>query len=481
MDDPSFLPAWRLAALTRTGEIGCRELLEHFIARVERLNPRINAVVSRDLERARTRAHTLDRGSRADAPPLFGVPMTVKESFDLKGLPTTWGHTARSAHRAEADALAVQRLEAAGAVVFGKTNVPVSLADWQSYNPVYGTASNPWNTAHTPGGSSGGGAAAVAAGFGGLECGSDIGGSIRVPAHFCGVFGHKPSWGIASPRGHSLTDAAAFTDISVIGPLARSAEDLRLAMDAITGLDPAETGLGFTLPPPRTTKLSELRIAVWSHESGQATEAETVGLIEDLARHLDGEGAQVSRTARPDLDPTEAWHLYLALLDAAMSGRATEAALDRRRAMKAALRPDDHSADAIMLRAVGMSHREWLKLHERRHQLRRIWSAFFRQWDVLLCPALGRPALPHMQQGETHERSIIVDGRSFPYNDLLFWPGLTCGFHLPASVAPLGLSHEGLPIGVQIVGPYGGDRTTIAVAHMLEQSWRGFMPPPGWS
>ena len=481
MDDLSFLPAWRLAALTRTGEIGCRELLEHAIARVERLNPRINAVVAQDLERARARAHALDHASRAGAPPLFGVPMTVKESFDLKGLPTTWGYPARTSHRAEGDALAVQRLEAAGAVVFGKTNVPVSLADWQSYNPVYGAAANPWNAAHTPGGSSGGGAAAVAAGFAGLECGSDIGGSIRVPAHFCGLFGHKPSWGIASPRGHSLADAAAFTDISVIGPLARSAEDLRLAMEAITGLDPGETGLGFTLPPPRTTKLSDLRIAVWSHEPGQATEAETTSLLDELARHLDAQGAEVSRTARPDIDPTEAYHLYLTLLDAALSGRATDTALARRRAMKAALRPDDTSADAVMLRATDLPHRDWLKLHERRHQLRRVWSAFFRQWDVLLCPAFARPALPHMQEGETWERRFTIDGHSIAYNDMLFWPGLSAGFHLPASVAPLGLSHEGLPIGVQIVGPYGGDLTTIAVAHMLEQSWRSFVSPPGWS
>ena len=480
MDDLSFLPAWRLAALTRSGEIGCRELLDHFIARVERLGPRINAVVARDFDRARARAHALDRGLRQDAPALFGVPMTVKESFDLKGLPTTWGHQARTAHRAEADALAVTRLEAAGAVVFGKTNVPVSLADWQSYNPVYGTAANPWNTAHTPGGSSGGGAAAVAAGFGGLECGSDIGGSIRVPAHFCGVFGHKPSWGIVSPRGHSLVDAAAFTDISVIGPLARSAEDLRLALGAIVGLDPADTGLGFTLPPPRASRLSDLRIAVWSHEPGQTTEAETTALIEDLARHLEQEGAEVARSARPDLDPTEAWHLYLTLLDAALSGRATEATLAQRRAMHAALRPDDTSADAVMLRAVDLAHREWLRLHERRHQLRRVWGAFFRQWDVLLCPAFARPALAHMQAGETHARRITVDGHDTAYNDLLFWPGITCGFHLPASVAPIGLSRDGLPIGVQIVGPYGGDLTTIAVAHLLEQSWRGFVAPPGW-
>ena len=478
--DLSFLPAWRLAQLASSGEVSCRDLLDHAIARVERLDPKINAVVVRDFERARARAHALDHGPRDAAPPLFGVPMTVKESFDLKGQPTTWGHKARAAHKAECDALAVKRLEAAGAVVFGKTNVPVSLADWQSYNPVYGAASNPWNLAHTPGGSSGGGAAAVAAGLAALECGSDIGGSIRVPAHFCGLFGHKTSWGLASPRGHSLTDAASFTDISVIGPLARSAEDLRLGLEAILGLDPADTGLGFTLPPPRTTRLSDLRVAVWSHEPGQATEAETTELLDDLARHLETEGAEIGRAARPDLDVTEAWHLYLTLLDAALSGRATEATLESRRAAKARLHADDTGADAIMLRAIDLPHRDWLKLHERRHHLRRVWAAFFRQWDVLLCPVFGRPALPHMQTGETSERSVVLDGRTIPYNDLLFWPGITGAFHLPATVAPLGMSREGLPIGVQIVGPYGGDLTTIAVAHVLEQSWRGFSAPAGW-
>ncbi len=228
--DPTFLPAWRLAELTRTGKIGCVELLDHAISRVERLDGRINAVVVRDFERARRRARALDQADRAEAGPLFGVPMTVKESFDLAGLPTTWGYEERREHRAEEDAVAVQRIEAAGAVVFGKTNVPVSLADWQSYNPVYGATSNPWDTSRTPGGSSGGSAAAVAAGLSGLEIGSDIGGSIRVPAHFCGIFGHKPTWGLCPGRGQSLVKTAAATDIAVIGPLARSARDLALAL-----------------------------------------------------------------------------------------------------------------------------------------------------------------------------------------------------------------------------------------------------------
>ncbi len=478
--DPTFLPAWRLAELTRQREIGCLELLDHFIARVERLDGRLNAVAVRDFERARTCARALDRRGQDRTETLFGVPMTVKESFDLAGQPTTWGLEERKSHRAEQDALAVQRLEQAGAVVFGKTNVPVSLADWQSFNPVYGTSNNPWDVARTPGGSSGGAAAACAAGFGGLELGSDIGGSIRVPAHFCGIFGHKPTWALCPPRGHSLVDAAAITDITAIGPFARSARDLALALDVIAGPDPAETGLTLNLPEPRARSLRDLRVAVWSHQPGQATDAETTALIEALAGHLEREGAEVSRAARPDFDPTEAFQLYISLLDAALSARLPEDALASKREKKARLRDDDMSADALFVRAVDMTHREWLRLNERRHQFRRTWAAFFQDWDVLLCPVFATPALPHMQEGETWERSFTIDGRTIAYNDMLFWPGITCAFHLPASVAPIGLSKAGLPIGVQIAGPLYGDRTTIHVAKLLEQSWRAFIPPPGW-
>ena len=480
--DLSFLPAWRLAELTRSGEIGCVELLEQAIARVERLDPRINAVVVRDFERARRRARALDQaGGRDDAGPFFGVPMTVKESFDLAGLPTTWGFEDRRDHRAEQDALAVQRIEAAGAVVFGKTNVPVSLADWQSYNPVHGATSNPWDTSRTPGGSSGGSAAAVAAGLSAVEIGSDIGGSIRVPAHFCGVFGHKPSWGLCAGRGQSLVKAVAPTDISVLGPLARSARDLRLALDALAGPDPIDTDLTYNLPEPRAGALRDLRIAVWAEEPGQATSRETTALIEALADEIARAGATVSRTARPAIDPAEAYRVYLMLLNAAFSGRLPEEELARQREAKARLRPEDNSADAVMLRTVDLSHRDWLHLNERRHQIRRIWAEFFRDWDVLLCPAFATPALPHMQQGATWERTHTIDSLRIPYNDMLFWPGITCGFHLPASVAPIGRSAEGLPIGVQIVGNLFADRTTILVAELIEQAGHGFVAPPGWS
>ncbi len=478
--DPTFLSATQLAERLRRRELGCLELLDHYIARVERLDPRINAVVVRDFDRARARARRMDDQPDRSAK-LFGVPMTVKESFDVAGLPTTRGHPELKDHPAAISSLSVQRLEAAGAVVFGKTNVPVDLADWQSYNPVYGATSNPWNLAHTPGGSSGGSAAALAAGLSALEIGSDIGGSIRVPAHYCGVFGHKPTWALCPNFGDPATSAAAATDIAVIGPMARSAADLDAALLVMAGPDPAETRLATSLPPPRASRLQDLRIAVWTEEPGQETDQELVGKLDALADHLEREGATVSRTARPAFDAAEAFHLYLKLLDAAWSARNSEEFLARKREAAARLSPDDMSADAVMIRSVDMPHRVWLGLNERRHRFRRAWGAFFQDWDVLLCPPIATPALLHMQEGQTWERRYTVNGRSIPYNDMLFWPGLTCGYHLPATVAPLGVTASGLPVGVQIVGPLYGDRTTIAAAALLEQAGFAFTPPTGWA
>jgi amidase len=455
------------------------ELLDHYIARVERLDPRINAVVVRDFERARTRARTLD-GKADKSAPLFGVPMTTKESFDIAGLPTTRGHAELKDVPVHVSTIAVRRLEAAGAVVFGKTNVPVDLADWQSYNPVYGTTSNPWNTDHTPGGSSGGSAAALAAGLTGFEIGTDIGGSIRVPAHYCGVFGHKPTFGLLPNYGDPATSSAAGLDIAVMGPMGRSASDLATGLDILAGPDPDETGLTTTLPPPRFTGLKDLRVAVWADQPGQATDSETTAKLLELADALERQSATVSRTARPAFDATEAYHLYLKLLDSAWSLRVSDEVVANKLARAATLSGGDSSTDAVMVRMTEVTHRAWLGLNEKRFQWRRLWSAFFREWDVLLCPVIASPALPHRQDGATWERRITLEGNDIAYNDMLFWPGLTGGYHLPGTVAPLGTTKAGLPLGVQIAGPIHGDRTTIAVAALLEQTWLAFKPPPGW-
>jgi amidase len=477
--DPTFLSAIQLADLVRTRKIGAVELLDHYIARVEQHDSRINAVVVRDFDRARAKAKALD-GQADKSAPLFGVPTTTKESFDIEGLPTTRGHPELKDKPVRKSTIAVRRLEAAGAVVFGKTNVPVDLADWQSYNPVYGTTSNPWNTGHTPGGSSGGSAAALAAGLTGFEIGTDIGGSIRVPAHYCGVFGHKPTFALVPNYGDPATSSAGGTDIAVMGPLARSASDLSVALDILAGPDPDETTMAMTLPPPRFTSLKDLRVAVWAEQPGQATDPEITTKLLELADALERQGVTVSRTARPAFDPTEAYHLFLKLLDSAWSSRLTDEVAAAKRQRAASLPETANSADDIMVRMADVTHRAWLGLNEKRFQWRRLWSAFFREWDVLLCPVIASAALPHRQDGATWDRKITIDGREIAYNDMLFWPGLTGGYHLPGTVAPLGMTKAGLPLGVQIAGPIYGDRSTIAVAALLEQAWLGFKPPPGW-
>jgi amidase len=477
--DPTFLSATQLADLVRGRKIGALELLDHYIGRTERLDQRINAVVVRDFGRARAKARALD-GQADKSAPLFGVPMTAKESFDIEGLATTRGHMELKDKPVRKSSIAVRRLEAAGAVVFGKTNVPVDLADWQSYNPVYGTSSNPWNTEHTPGGSSGGSAAAVAAGLTGFEIGTDIGGSVRVPAHYCGVFGHKPTYALMPNYGDPATSSAAGTDIAVLGPLARSASDLAVALDILAGPDPDETEMTMNLPAPRFTGLKDLRVAVWAEQPGQVTDGETTAKLLELADALERQGVTVSRIARPAFDATEAYHLYLRLLDCAWSGRTSEEVLAVKRTRAAALAAGAASADDIMVRMADATHRNWLGLNEQRFQWRRAWSAFFREWDVLLCPVIATAALPHRQDGATWDRKISIDGKEIAYNDMLFWPGLTCGYHLPGTVAPMGFTKAGLPLGVQVAGPIYGDRTTIAAAALLEQAWMGFKPPPGW-
>ncbi len=476
--DLSFASASFLAAAVRNRQVGCLELLNHFIGRVERFDGALNAVVVRDFERARARAAALDSGPLTG--PLHGVPMTVKESFNVAGLPTSWGIPEYHGKIAERNALAVDRLLAAGAVIFGKTNVPIRLGEWQSFNANYGRTNNPWDLETTPGGSSGGSAAAVAAGLTGLEAGSDIGGSVRQPAHACGVFGHKPTHALLPLYGHALAENAAGTDISVIGPLARSAEDLALALDVLAGPDEAETAMRFQLPPPRVPGLKGLRVAVWAEQPGQITDPAITASLLELATALEREGAVVDRFARPGFDVEDAYWLYLKLLFAALSGRATEEDRERTRARLRALPPGDRSANAVMMSAVDMTHAEWLGLNERRHRVRRAWGAFFQDWDVLLCPVLGAPTWKHMTEGDVSARRLVVGGQDVSYNDLLFWAGITCGFHLPASVAPLALTAGGLPYGVQIVGPLYGDRMTIAVAGWLERAWRGFVPPPGY-
>ena len=484
MLDLPFSSAGRLAAEIRRKAISATELLDLYLRRIETYNPRINAIITTIIDAARARARDADAALAKGEiwGPLHGVPMTIKESFDVVGMPTTWGVPELKDNYPARNALAVDRFESAGAILFGKTNVPLYLADWQSFNAIYGTTNNPWNVALSPGGSSGGSAAALAAGLTGLEAGSDIGASIRNPAHYCGVFGHTPTWGICPPRGQALPGIVAPTDISVIGPMGRSADDLELGLSIMAGPDEIDSaGLRLDLPAPRCDRVGDFRVAVMLDDPCSEVDREVQDRIAAVADFLGRAGATVSTTARPAIDTAEANRIYIALLRAATSGRQSDAMLEANREAAALLEANDQSYFARMLRANVMPHRDWLGFNNKRHQMRFAWAEFFRDWDVLICPAAASAAFPHDHKGERHERTITVNGHQVPTTDQLFWAGFSGVAYLPATVAPAGFTPAGLPVGVQIVGPQYGDRTCIALARMLEQQFQGFVPPPGYA
>ncbi len=483
MGEPAFEAATVLVEKLRRGEIGSEELLEHFIDRIERYDGALNAIVVRDFERARSRAREADaaRMRGEDWGPLHGLPMPVKESFTVAGLPTTWGQPALKDNIAETDALAVERLKAAGAVIMGKTNVPLNLADLQSYNQVYGSTDNPHASGRTPGGSSGGAAAALAAGLTGLEMGSDIGGSIRNPAHFCGVYGLKPTWGILPPRGHALPGVLSPSDISVIGPLARSAADLRLALDICGGADRLQNpGWTLDLPEPRQARLGDFRVAAWLDSDRLPIEGSVRALLQAAVDAVAEAGARVDPEARPDLDPDESHRIYLTLLQGVLAARRPQADLERVRERVGTLDPEDLSDPAVSVRAMVQSHGEWLVANERRTHLRWAWRRFFDSHDLLLCPIIPVGAFPRDESEDLEARRIRINGESVRYFDQIFWAGLTGVALLPSVIAPVGRTPDGLPVGLQIVAPEMGEKLAIRFAELLAEAIGGFRPPEGY-
>jgi amidase len=433
-----------------------------------------------DRNRARAAADAADAAlARGEATgPLHGVPMTVKESYDLAGTPTTWGIPELRDNVVATDALAVQRLKAAGAVIFGKTNVPIRLADFQSYNAIHGTTHNPWKHGATPGGSSGGSAAALAAGLTGLEIGSDIGGSIRNPSHYCGVFGLKPTWNLLPMRGHALGGVLTPTDISVIGPLARSAHDLETVLRLLSPPDVIEArGLKVDLPP-LAEPTSALRVAVWKNDPLCPVSAAVQGRIDAVAQALAAQGAAIDATARPDFDPAHSHGVFQGLLHAAMSARIPDAEFAQLVAQVAALPDADQSPAAMLLRAQTMRARDWQRLNEARTKIRWAWHRFFERFDVVLAPVMSTTAFPQ-DEGPFGARSIDVDGAKLPYFSQIFWAGLAGVAQLPAAVIPGGAAADGLPVGVQLIGPAYGDLRLVQLAQRLEALGFGFTPPPG--
>lgn len=482
MTEPAHLTALELAAKIRNREVSSLELTEHYIDRIERLDGPVNAVVVRLFEDGLTRARQADEAlARGDSlGPLHGLPMTIKESYAIGGARTTWGNELFRDNVARADGLAVQRFRAAGAHFIGKTNVPVDLADFQSYNPIYGTTGNPWDVERTPGGSSGGSAAALAAGFTGLEAGSDIGGSIRNPAHFCGVFGHKPTYGVIPMQGHELVEGIPDADLAVCGPLARGAGDLHLALDIMAGPAPREAlAWRLELPPADFERLSDLRVALWPSDELAPVASEIAERVLMVGEALERAGATVSPDARPDFDLAAADRNYGTLLNAVMTGAMTDEAEARMLKVVEGLDADDLSRDAVSARAAVMRHREWIRANTRREKLRRAWSAFFEDWDILVCPQMATTAFPHDHR-PFGERTIDVDGVEQPYFQQLLWAGMVVNAYLPSTVFPTGPSEDGLPIGLQAVSAPYRDHRTIEFARLVCGEIGGFVAPAGF-
>ena len=467
-----------------TGDLSAVELLDYFLARVARFNPELNAIIELQEDEARAQAIACDKAQASQSahslPPFHGVPMTIKESFDVRGMHTTRGNPAFKDHIASTDALAVSRLRKAGANIFGKTNVPLDLADFQSYNAIYGTTNNPWDTERTPGGSSGGSAVAMAAGLSGIENGSDIGGSIRNPAHYCGVFGHKPTWGLLPPRGHAAPGVLAQSDLAVIGPIARSAADLEALLLAEAGPDEImASGYRLDLSQPNFTDLKRLRVAAMVNSPlapvSQVCESRVEGVL-DIVRHA---GGQVNYDARPDFDLGEGHEVYQNLLWAVMASRSDDATYAQLAAEVAALAPDDRSARAQNLRARFATYRDYSTANEVRTHQRWAWHRFFQEYDVMVTPIMATPAFQHDHQ-PFGQRTVDVDGAPRPYFEQLFWAGLAINSYLPATIVPTGTLGGGLPIGVQIIGPEFGDLKVLRVAKLLELEGLTFVPPPGY-
>ena len=460
-------------------EVSSRELIELHIERIERHDDGLNAIAVRTFDRARAAAQVADDArARGDRAPLLGLPMTLKESTQVAGLPQSAGILALKDYRPSEDCVIARRVFDAGACLLGKTNIPVALGDWQADSPVYGRTNNPWDLSRTPGGSTGGGAAALAMGMTPLEIGSDIGGSIRVPAAYCGLYGHRPSE-TALPRAGAFPFADLENPAIVLGvqgPLARSMTDIELLFDVIAGPGEGEgAGWQLALPAQRHDSLADFRVAVMPATTLAQPSAAMQVAVDDLASFLARAGARVKRVM-PAFDQRSYFADYLTLLTVMTSlGQSRD---EREEAARHAGVRDDE-ASAAMGAGFTIDAANFVDLLSRRERVRAVWREFFVDWDVLICPTALDVAFEH-QSGDQNDRVLSIDGQSVPYMLNIVYPMWAIHTGQPATAFPAGLSPSGLPLGLQAIGPYLGDRTTMRFAQLLEREWHSFEPPPGY-
>ena len=489
--DLHYRPAHELVEELRNGTLTSEAVTQHFLDQIRRHNDRINAVVTLDEQQALTQARAADeeRAAGATLGPLHGLPLTLKDTWEVAGMTCTAGAPALRNHQPQQHADVVQRLEDAGAIIIGKTNVPIYATDLQSYNKLFGVSNNPYHTDHTPGGSSGGAAAALAAGMTPLEVGSDLAGSIRTPAHFCGVFGHKPSRALVSFRGHipGPPGTQSRPDLAEGGPLARNAKDLQLLLEVIAGPTPLDSrSWTINMEPAALSSLDQARVGLWLEDPLCPIEQELTDGYRTLGRELEQRGALVAQARHPLLDLEHILPPYFNLLGSLLSTSLKPA---QRRQMLWVARLEKWLKLLGPLtafvgeygRGVNQPVHQWVAVSETREKMRAEIGSLFDEFDVLLTPVTPTTAIRHDHSHPVFKRRIAVAGQPRAYMDQFCWIAFATLLGLPATSVPVGRSKEGLPFNVQVIGAPGKDLTTLRFAELLEQEGlAGFTPPDGF-
>jgi amidase len=483
--DLDFVSASAVAKMIRERSVGSEELTIRMLDRIGRFNPSLNAVVNVLSEQALAEARRADAQARSrPLGPLHGVPIVVKEQFEIANVPATAGIEQLAHYRPTTDSEVVRRLRAAGAIIVGNTNVPFLLNDWQSYNAIYGTTNNPWDVTRTPGGSSGGSAAALAAGLAYFSPGSDRSGSLRVPADFCGVYGHKPSLNVVPLRGWFPSPPGAPPQmpetLAVAGPMARSAADLMLGLQILGGPEGADAlAYRWSMPVPRHQRLQDYRVGFVLDDPSCSVDQPVRKCLEEAVATLGKAGAQLREGWPKGIDPKAQHQTYLYLLLSSIGLLPPGVTADQ-------LRPLADKADGsmgfIFAQAYLDPHRRYLDYARLQIDARSAWQAAFRDVDVFLMPSSFVAAFPHDHKEPQGARQLATSAGPRPYLDLIFWNTFATLAGLPATVAPVGLTEQGLPVGIQILGPYLEDATPIHFADRMDaEIGGGFVPPPGFA
>lgn len=486
-----YQPAHELLAQLDAGTLTSEQLVTDLLTRIREYNPAVNAIVALNEPGALEQARMADqqRSAGTQTGPLHGLPLTVKDTWEVAGMACTAGARALQDHKPDHHADVIQRLEDAGAIILGKTNVPVYATDLQSYNKLFGVTNNPYSADHTPGGSSGGAAAALAAGMTPLEVGSDLAGSIRIPAHFCGVFGHKPSRALVSFRGHipGPPGTQSQPDLAEGGPLARNAKDLELLLKVIAGPKPVDSRCWqLDMAPGRLESLKQARVGLWLEDPLCPVEKELTDGYTALGNKLADHGALVTEAIHPLLSLEHTLPAYFNLLGSLLGTSLKPA---QRRQLKWIARLEKwltfFGPMTPFMGEYGRGANQpaylWMAMSEAREKMRAEIETLFQDIDVLITPVTPTAAIRHDHSQPVFKRRITVAGQPRAYMDQFCWIAFATLLGLPATSVPIGRTQEGLPYNAQIIGAPGMDLTTIGFARLLEDAGlAGFQAPDGF-